>query len=72
FGSRVKNSHKGYSDIDLCATESDLEYHDLLQLRHELADSNLIYQIDLHDINLISNEKFKQRILDEGKLFYSK
>lgn len=46
FGSRAKNTHKPYSDLDLCFKENIPE-KDLANLILEFAESDLPFKVDL-------------------------
>lgn len=50
FGSRTKNKHKKFSDIDLCYKEP-LSRKLLVKIKTELSESNIPYKIDIIDWN---------------------
>ncbi len=69
FGSRVKNTHSTYSDIDLCIFSHKLDEIEFTKLKNDFEESNLIYKVDIVLFSEIENENFKKRILEEGKEF---
>ncbi|MGN0031775.1 MAG: nucleotidyltransferase family protein [Candidatus Gastranaerophilaceae bacterium] len=64
FGSRVKNTAKKYSDIDIALKSDCLNEKILLKIKNEFEDSTLPYEVDLIDLNTIS-EKFKAQITND-------
>lgn len=69
FGSRVKNTYKAYSDIDLCLF-GNIEEAELIKIQNEITESNLLYKVDLVVFINIVNKKLKQNILTEGEVFW--
>ena len=64
FGSRVKGCAKKYSDIDIALSCDDLDDNVLLKIKSEFADSALPYEVDVIDLNNIS-EVFKSHIIND-------
>lgn len=64
FGSRVKNTAKKYSDIDIALKADNLNEKILLKIKNEFEDSTLPYEVDIIDLNNIS-EQFKTHITDD-------
>ena len=62
FGSRVKGTHKKYSDLDLAVKHN--VGSDLTQLKNELEESELSITVDIVDLNTISHD-FKKLIEDD-------
>lgn len=69
FGSRAKNNHQPFSDIDLCVY-GKLDETTLNKMKFDLVDSSLIYKVDLVLFESIINDKLKQNILTDGKIFW--
>ncbi len=58
FGSRAKLNNSKFSDLDLAINQIDnqkLSLEILAQLREEFEESDLIYKVDLIDLNNISS-----------------
>lgn len=60
YGSRIKNTHKKFSDVDLCY-EGNLDLWKLGRLITDLKESDLRVKVDVHDINELSVD-FKKLI----------
>ena len=71
FGSRVKNTYKEYSDIDLCLY-GKIEKSELMEINNQIIESNLLYKTDLIVFEDVTNEKLKQSIDKEGRVFWVK
>jgi predicted nucleotidyltransferase len=55
FGSRVKNTHRPNSDIDiLIRAPAKLTFSQLAHLNETLMESNIPYVVDLHDYHGIT------------------
>lgn len=70
FGSRARGDHRPRSDIDLAITmtanSNDRDWFDILDV---IEEADTLLEIDC--VNLAKAEdKFKQRILDEGVILY--
>ena len=63
FGSRVKGTHKKYSDLDLAVI--DKNNIGLTKLKNDFDDSNLSITVDLVDLNLVA-PNFKNLIEKES------
>ena len=61
FGSRVKGTAKEYSDIDIALDSKNLNENILLKIQNEFENSTLPYEVDIADLNNIS-ETFKNHI----------
>lgn len=61
FGSRTKGSSRKYSDIDIALDCPNLNENILLKIKNDFENSTLPYEVDVLDLNNIS-ETFKQHI----------
>ena len=67
FGSRVRNSHRKYSDIDLGIWGKKPVSHKIMgKLESELEESDLPYRVDVVDFTVV-DDQFKQQALKEVK-----
>lgn len=67
FGSRANGLYSTNSDIDLALNdEKPLNRYDVGEAKAMFAESNIAYQIDIVDLNNIS-DRLKNIILQEGK-----
>ena len=62
FGSRVKNTHKKFSDIDLCIV-SDHPLADLVmaEIKERFQESSIPFKVDVVDYHSVSDD-FKRLI----------
>lgn len=62
FGSRIKNTHKKFSDIDLCIV-SDHPLSDLVmaEIKERFQESSIPFKVDVVDYHSVS-EDFKRLI----------
>lgn len=67
FGSRVKNSAKKFSDLDLCYKEP-ISDAIISKIEGELEDSDLPFKVDFVDWNRCSPE-FQKKIEKEAVVF---
>ena len=67
FGSRVKNTYKSASDIDI-AVFSNVEYEEEYKIRNEFDLLDTIYKIDIVFINDNTKKEFLEEIQTEGVL----
>lgn len=70
FGSRAKDSWKDGSDIDLAIFGSKLTDEDFTKLWNEIDDLPLIFKVDCIHWDKLANLQLKEKILQEGKIFY--
>ncbi len=71
FGSRVKNTSKKYSDIDLAIVGNfDILFTELIK---EELENNIptLLKFDCIDYNRIENQNLKEEIDKHGKIIYS-
>ena len=71
YGSRAKGDFKEGSDIDLTLI-GDLNYIDLINLKHDLEDSSIPYLVDLSIFKELKTESLLEHIKRVGKVFYEK
>lgn len=64
FGSRVKNKAKQYSDIDIAIDSAELTDKIKSKLEFLFEDSTIPYEIDIVDLNNIT-QSFKNLIEDD-------
>lgn len=65
FGSRVQNTNRPFSDVDICLKSNQSISLSIVSLiREELENSNIPYKIDIVDYRLLSDE-FKQVALEK-------
>lgn len=64
FGSRVKDKARKYSDIDIALDCEKLDEKILLKIKNDFENSTLPYEVDVLDLNNIS-ESFKKHIKDD-------
>jgi len=69
FGSRAKGTQGRFSDIDIAVLPKDPLPEGLLaSLREKLADSHIIYTVDVVDLSLVDDD-FRNKVLQEGILW---
>ncbi len=61
FGSRAQGNYRRTSDIDI-AIFGELTDGEVNQLRHLLAESRIIYKVDLIHYESITNDSFRKSI----------
>lgn len=72
FGSRVLNSYKEGSDVDL-ALKGDIDLDILAKVKYILEEeTNIPYFFDIIDYKSINNQALKEHIDKYGELFYTK
>ena len=71
FGSRAKNTHKQYSDIDLCLM-GKIDDNELNKLNNNLIESSLIYKVDLVVFENVKNNLLKENIVKDGLIFWER
>ena len=71
YGSRAKGDFKEGSDIDLTLI-GDLNYNDVIKLKHDLEDSSIPYLVDLSIFKELKTESLLEHIKRVGKVFYEK
>lgn len=71
FGSRAKGTYKSKSDIDIAVEFYDgFDEEDFLRLYNAIQEINTLYKFDIINLNEDLEEKFKNNILEEGKVIY--
>lgn len=71
YGSRAKGNYKEGSDVDLTLF-GELEYNEIIKLKHELEDSNIPYLFDISLYDNLKSESLKEHIDRVGQIFYKK
>jgi len=67
YGSRVKGTHKEYSDLDLCfIREGEVDVQEIADLREKFEESNLPFTVDIVDYQKLS-PGFRE-IIDRDKV----
>ncbi len=67
-GSRARNTHVSFSDIDIAlVSDEDLSEH-LTQLRETIEESNLPQEVDMVELSKVS-PSLREEILKEGKIW---
>ena len=64
FGSLVKGTAKKYSDIDIALDSSCLDEKTISKIKLKFANSTLPYEVDVVDLNNIS-DTFKSHIIND-------
>lgn len=70
FGSRSKGNFRAGSDIDLAVIGKDIDYSQLLTLRCEIDDLDMLYTIDLLDYQKEIGTPIGDHINRVGQVFY--
>ena len=69
FGSRARGTYSEYSDIDLALDiGAQIPLYAINEAKSMLAESNIIYKIDIVDLHRIP-EEMKSHIVQEGVLW---
>ena len=70
FGSRVKDTNKKFSDIDIVIDiNAKLSLNEMSRIKDDFEESDLIYIVDIIDYNAVDNS-FKSIIDNEKVLIY--
>ena len=64
FGSRATGHARKYSDVDVAVEDISMTDKIQIQIEIELENSTLPYEVDVIDLNNIS-ERFKSQIVDD-------
>ena len=68
FGSRAKGNYKKGSDIDIAILADELSFDELNQIKVNVNEFMLPYNIDLIDFNKITDIALRDHILRVGKV----
>ncbi len=71
YGSRAKGNYKEGSDIDFTLF-GNLNYDDILKLKHEFEESTIPYLIDISIFSDLQSESLIDHINRVGKIFYNR
>ena len=70
FGSRIKGTHRKFSDLDLyLKANKSIDTADIAQLRAQICDSSIPFMVDLIDYNQVS-DGFKKILDTDGVNFF--
>ncbi len=68
YGSRARNTHVPFSDIDIAfVSDKDLSEH-ITQLKEIIEESNLPQKVDMVELSKVS-QSLREEILKEGKVW---
>lgn len=70
YGSRAKGNYESGSDIDFAVDAPELTQRDWTKLHLDLEELPTVFTTDCVWLQAISDEKFRAKILREGKVFY--
>lgn len=70
FGSRSKGNYRAGSDIDLAVIGNGIDYNQLLSIRCEIDDLELLYSVDLLDYQKKKGTSIGDHIDRVGQVFY--
>lgn len=68
YGSRVKGSHKKFSDLDLCITDN-ISNEILFNIKEAFEESNISIKVDIKRWNIDMDENFRSLIKNDLVLF---
>jgi len=66
FGSRSKEKHSKYSDVDIAIESFDFDFNQKLKIELDFENSTFPYKVDIINLNEI-NENFKNLIKNDLK-----
>ena len=72
FGSRANGSFKNGSDIDFAIMNEGVSLQEILEIKSDFEESDLLYFVDIVDVNTLTNDNLINQIKHNGKDFYSK
>lgn len=70
FGSRVMETYKEGSDIDITLKGNDLTFDNLLTIESQIDNQMLPYKFDLSIFHNLENQELIDHINRVGKIFY--
>ena len=70
YGSRASKNHHPGSDIDLTLKGKNLSFKHLLELKTQIEDLNLVYEVDLSIYDQLKNPALLSQIDHFGQTFY--
>ncbi len=71
YGSRAKGNYESGSDIDFAVDAPNLTRQDWVNLHLGIEELPVVFTTDCVWLQDISDEKFREKILRDGKVFYS-
>jgi len=73
YGSRSTGNFEKGSDVDLAVIGEEVRFSDVAHLHHVLEnESPTLLWFDVLHFDILSNEKLKKNIIDEGTVIYEK
>jgi predicted nucleotidyltransferase len=72
YGSRVKNTHKSGSDIDIALVGRELTINTLDSIEMKIEELVLPHKVDISIFHLIENSDLIDHILRVGQVIYSR
>ena len=70
YGSRVKETYKPFSDIDITLVGENITHRDLLQIMNDIDDLLLPYMFDISIFHTLRNEELIEHINRRGAVIY--
>ena len=70
FGSRSKGNYRAGADIDLAVIGKNIDYSQLLTIRCEIDDLDMLYKIDILDYQKEIGTPIGDHINRVGQVFY--
>lgn len=71
YGSRAKETHKPFSDVDITLVGDELTEEDLTDVMYRLSESSLPYFCDVSLFRSLNNPSLIDHIRRRGKPIYS-
>jgi len=72
FGSRAKNTFRRASDIDLAIYAPGMTSTEFAQLRIDLDEAPLIYELDVIHFDTLTDSELRTKIESDGKIVYQR
>ncbi|MEQ9107828.1 MAG: nucleotidyltransferase domain-containing protein [Limnobacter sp.] len=70
FGSRAKGNFRDGSDIDLAVLAPEMKPEIFTQLWNEIDALPMVFKVDCLHFEQLENDALKQKVLNEGVVFY--
>lgn len=70
YGSRARGDFRKESDIDLAVDAPEMSDSDFVALKSRIEDLELIYRLDVVQLQAVYSEQFKANILKDRKVFW--
>ena len=72
FGSRATGEFSNASDIDIAVFAPFMDEEVFAQLWFDLDNLPIVFKMDIIHFDTLANETMKEKILQEGKIFYNR